>query len=128
MLNVIQIMLAAEETEERTNITPILLRFGGKFLAIFAIVAVVTILTPRMAKRVDQFREKHSKPDAPEDPRCKAVKGPYDMPEPLKKKQSPAEQRQHAEQPHRRKHPRPADAPKPYRPKHVKRSKPKNDR
>lgn len=74
-------MMLAEQTEEQINITPILLRFTGKFFIIFAAVAVIAVLTPRMAKKIDQFREKHSKPAPPEDPRCKAVRGPYDMPE-----------------------------------------------
>lgn len=76
-------MLFAEE--ETVNITPILLRFGAKFLLIFAVVAVIAVLTPRMAKAVDAFRAKHEKPAPPEDPRCKAVRGPYDMPEPPEK-------------------------------------------
>ncbi|MBQ8922378.1 MAG: hypothetical protein IJ060_09505 [Oscillospiraceae bacterium] len=105
-------MLAEAEPEERTNITPVLLKFGGKFLAIFAIVALVTVLTPRIAKWVDDFREKHRRPEAPEDPRCKAVKGPYDMPEPVKKR--PAQQRK----PRRRPDDREGGA---YRPKHAKR-------
>ena len=67
---------------DTVNITPTLLRFGLKFFVIFAVVAVVAVLTPRMAKAIDSFRAKHEKPAAPEDPRCKAVRGPYDMPEP----------------------------------------------
>ena len=101
----------AAETEERTNITPYLLQFGAKFLAIFAIVAVVTVLTPRIAKWVDRMRERHQKDMPPEDPRCKAVKGPYDMPEPLPKKQE--EQAPETE-------PETEDAPPAYRPKHAK--------
>lgn len=73
---------AAETSEDMVNVTPVLMKFIGKFFVIFAVVAIIAILTPRMAKRVDAFREKHSKPAAPEDPRCKAVRGPYDMPEP----------------------------------------------
>lgn len=76
------IAAAAETSEDMVNVTPILMKFIGKFFVIFAVVAIIAILTPRMAKRVDAFREKHSKPAAPEDPRCKAVRGPYDMPEP----------------------------------------------
>lgn len=73
---------AAETSEDMVNVTPVLMKFIGKFFVIFAVVAIIAILTPRMAKHVDAFREKHSKPAAPEDPRCKAVRGPYDMPEP----------------------------------------------
>ena len=76
------IAAAAENTEDMVNVTPVLMKFIGKFFVIFAVVAVIAILTPRMAKQVDAFREKHSKPAPPEDPRCKAVRGPYDMPEP----------------------------------------------
>ena len=94
------LLLAAEE--ERVNITPVLLRFIGKFFLIFAAVAVIALLTPWLAKKIDAFREKHAKPAAPEDPRCKAVRGPYDMPEP-KKTASP--QKKEPEK-------------KPYQPKH----------
>ena len=41
-------------------------------------IAVVAILTPRMAKKVDEIRAKQSA--GQEDPRCKAVRGPYDLP------------------------------------------------
>jgi hypothetical protein len=75
------IALLAEDGD-MVNITPTLLRFGLKFLLIFAVVAVVAVLTPRMARAIDSLRAKHEKPAAPEDPRCKAVRGPYDMPEP----------------------------------------------
>ena len=75
----------AEDTEERINITPVLLRFTGKFFLIFAAVAVIALLTPWLAKKIDAFREAHAKPAVPEDPRCKAVRGPYDMPEPKQK-------------------------------------------
>ena len=91
------LLLAAEE--ERVNITPVLLRFTGKFFLIFAAVAVIALLTPWLAKKIDAFRERHIKPAAPEDPRCKNVRGPYDMPE--QKKPGP-------EQPPE----------KPYQPKH----------
>ncbi|HBI85384.1 MAG TPA: hypothetical protein DDX71_03720 [Ruminococcus sp.] len=81
------LLLAAEE--EQVNITPVLLKFLGKFFLIFAAVAVIAVLTPWMAKKVDAFREKHHKEEPPEDPRCRQVRGPYDMPEPPEKK--PAE-------------------------------------
>ena len=110
------LLAAAEETEERTNITPVLMRFGLKFLAIFAIVAVVTVLTPHMAKRVDAFREKHQKPAQPEDPRCKAVKGPYDMPGPVQKETA----EKPAGHPRRKRRPPQEDAVPKYRPKHAK--------
>ena len=72
------LLYAAEEEEEKVNITPVLLKFIGKFFLIFAVIAVVAILTPRMAKKVDEIRAKQSA--GPEDPRCKAVRGPYDLP------------------------------------------------
>lgn len=74
------LLLTAEE--DMVNVTPVLLKFIGKFFIIFAVVAVITLLTPKMAKWIDDFRAKHEKPAPPEDPRCKAVRGPYDMPEP----------------------------------------------
>ena len=73
-----------------------------RFFLIFAAVAVIALLTPWLAKKIDAFREKHAKPAAPEDPRCKAVRGPYDLPEP-KKAASP--QKKEPEK-------------KPYQPKH----------
>lgn len=84
------LMLMAEEAEDYVNLTPVLMRFIGKFFVIFAIVAVIAILTPRMAKFIDDFRAAHEKPASEEDPRCKAVRGPYDMPESESKKDSEA--------------------------------------
>ena len=89
-MNLIPLLPAAEE--ETVNITPVLLRFGLKFLLIFAAVAVIALLTPRMAKALDAWRAKHEKPAAPEDPRCKAVRGPYDMPEPPEQNADPGEE------------------------------------
>lgn len=74
-------MLFAME-EEMVNVTPVLMKFIGKFFVIFAVVAVIAILMPRIAKRIDAYRAAHEKPKAPEDPRMKQVRGPYDMPEP----------------------------------------------
>ena len=82
MNRLMPLLMLAAETEEKINITPVLLRFIGKFFLIFAAVAVIAVLTPRLAKKIDDFRAAHAKPEAPEDPRCKAVRGPYDMPEP----------------------------------------------
>lgn len=85
---ILPLLCFAEDTEERVNMTPVLLRFTGKFFLIFAAVAVIALLTPWLAKKVDAFRAAHEKPAAPEDPRCKAVRGPYDMPEPIEKDES----------------------------------------
>ena len=82
MNRIMPLLMFAEETEEKVNITPILLKFTGKFFLLFAAVAVIALLTPWLAKKVDAFREAHAKPAAPEDPRCKQVRGPYDLPEP----------------------------------------------
>ena len=82
-------MLLAFLDEERVNITPVLLRFTGKFFLLFAAVAVVAILTPWFAKQVDAFREKHGGTPEPKDPRCEIVKGPYDLPEPKQKSETP---------------------------------------
>lgn len=78
-LNVLNILLtaAAEETEY-VNITPTLLRFAAKFFIVFAVIAVVGILTPAMAKKVDAMRAKHAKRQILDDPRCAAVKSIYD--------------------------------------------------
>ena len=75
------------DAEEKVNITPVLLKFIGKFFLIFAAVAVIALLTPWLAKKIDAFRDAHAKPAVPEDPRCKAVRGPYDMPEPKEPEQ-----------------------------------------
>lgn len=92
-----KLLLLFAEAEEQVNITPVLLRFLGKFFLIFAAVAVIAVLTPWMAKQIDRLRERAAKPELPEDPRCKAVRGPYDMleekpgsePEPAKKPYQP---------------------------------------
>ncbi len=110
------LLTVTEETEDKTNITPVLLKFGAKFLVIFTIVAVVTVLTPHLAKWVDAQREKHRKPEAPEDPRCKAVKGPYDMPEPLPKQKKEPEKDGNT-----------AAERTGYRPKHAKKKRKKTD-
>ena len=81
------LMILTENNEDMVNVTPVLVKFIGKFFVIFAVVAVIAVLTPRIAKGIDAFREKHEKPAPPEDPRCKALRGPYDMPEP--KEQNP---------------------------------------
>lgn len=96
MNRITPLLLLAAETEEKVNITPVLLKFIGKFFLIFAAVAVIAVLTPWLAKKVDAFREAHAKPAVPEDPRCKAVRGPYDMPEP---KESEPEQEPDSDQP-----------------------------
>ena len=83
-MNSLFLLLEAEAEPEMVNVTPVLLRFAGKFFLIFAAVAIIAVLTPWLAKKVDEFRENHRKEEPPEDPRCKAVRGPYDMPEPKK--------------------------------------------
>ena len=85
------LMLLSENNAEMVNVTPVLIRFIGKFFVIFAVVAVIAVLTPWLAKKIDGFRTKHEKPALPEDPRCKQVRGPYDMPEPKEKQESLSE-------------------------------------
>ena len=109
MCSVMQLVMLAEETEERVNITPVLLRFLGKFFLIFAAVAVIAILTPRLAKWVDDLRARGMKDAPPEDPRCKQVRGPYDMPEPKEQPDVPDEQDDVQGEP---------DGKPPYQPKH----------
>ena len=110
MSAMMQLVMLAEETEERVNITPVLLRFLGKFFLIFAAVAVIAILTPRLAKWVDDLRARGMKDVPPEDPRCKQVRGPYDMPEPPEKPDdAPDEPDDMQEEP---------DGKPPYQPKH----------
>ena len=76
------LMLLSENNADMVNVTPVLMQFIGKFFVIFAVVAVIAVLTPWLAKKIDGFRAKHEKPAPPEDPRCRQVRGPYDMPEP----------------------------------------------
>ena len=113
MCSVMQLVMLAEETEERVNITPVLLRFLGKFFLIFAAVAVIAILTPRLAKWVDDLRARGMKDAPPEDPRCKQVRGPYDMPEPKEQPDVPDEQDDVQEEPDDV-----PDGKPPYQPKH----------
>lgn len=68
--------------DEMVNVTPALLRFLGKFFAVFGIVAVIGLLTPALAKKIDALRAARKKEDAPEDPRMKAVRGIYDAQDP----------------------------------------------
>lgn len=113
MCSMMQLVMLAEETEERVNITPVLLRFLGKFFLIFAAVAVIAILTPRLAKWVDDLRARGMKDAPPEDPRCKQVRGPYDMPEPKEQPDAPDEQDDVQEEPDDVQ-----DGKPPYQPKH----------
>ena len=74
-------LLLAEEEAEYVNVTPTLLRFAAKFFIVFAVIAVVGILTPWMAKKVDAMREKHAdrvKQITGDDPRADAVRSIYD--------------------------------------------------
>ena len=85
------LILLAESNDDMVNVTPVLMKFIGKFFVIFAVVAVIAVLTPRIAKGIDRLRAKYEKPAPPEDPRCKQVRGPYDMPEQKENDASPAE-------------------------------------
>lgn len=64
--------------DEMVNITPTMLRFLGKFFAVFGIVAVIGLLTPAIARKVDALRAAKGGKKTPEDPRMKAVRGIYD--------------------------------------------------
>lgn len=80
---------AEEAAENMVNVTPVLLRFVGKFFAVFAIVAVIGIVTPALAKKVDALRAKRGGAVREEDPRMKDVKGIYDAQEPTEKSGQP---------------------------------------
>ena len=110
MCSVMQLVMLAEETEERVNITPVLLRFLGKFFLIFAAVAVIALVTPRLAKWVDDLRARGMKDAPPEDPRCKQVRGPYDMPEPKEQPDAPDDVQEEPDDV--------SDGKPPYQPKH----------
>ena len=79
-MNMLSTVCIAFAEEEMKNITPTLLRFLGKFAVIFAVIAVLAVLTPKMASKVDAFREKHQK-STEKDPRYTQVRGIYDMPQ-----------------------------------------------
>ncbi len=84
-MNIVPLFLTCllETEEEMVNITPTLIRFCVKFLLIFGVIALVTVLTPWLAKKVDAILAKLPKKEtSPEDPRCKAVKGIYDAQQP----------------------------------------------
>ena len=71
-------------TVETPDFITVLLKYGIVFLLIFAIVFLLAVLTPWMAKKVDAILlrfGKGNKESTPEDPRCKQVRGIYDMPE-----------------------------------------------
>ena len=74
------LLMLAEEEAEYVNITPTLLKFAAKFFIVFAVIAIVGILTPWMAKKVDAMRAKHADrlKQYEGDPREKAVRGIYD--------------------------------------------------
>lgn len=82
------ILWLAEETapEGMTNVTPQLVNFLVRFLIVFGLIAVVGVLTPRIAAWIDAIREKHSKPKPPQDPREKQVRGIYDAQESVRER------------------------------------------
>ena len=81
-MNLQYALLLAEEEAEYVNVTPTLIRFLAKFFIVFAVIAVIGILTPWMAKKVDAMREKHAdriRKTAGDDPRFQEVRGIYDL-------------------------------------------------
>ncbi len=69
-------------TAENTDFMTVLLKYGFTFLLIFAIIFLLAVLTPWMAKKADAILLRFRKKDPmSEDPRCKQVRGIYDMPE-----------------------------------------------
>ena len=72
--------------EDYVNVTPTLLKFTAKFFVVFAVIALVGVLTPWMAKKVDAMREKSAARTKKytEDPRAKEVRSIYDIAPPEK--------------------------------------------
>lgn len=67
--------------ETNRDFMTVLLKYGLLFFLIFAIVFLLAVLTPWMAKQVDKIIARiKSKPQPEEDPRCAQVRGIYDMP------------------------------------------------
>lgn len=67
--------------ETNRDFMTVLLKYGLLFFLIFAIVFLLAVLTPWMAKQVDKIIARiKSKPQPAEDPRCAQVRGIYDMP------------------------------------------------
>lgn len=90
-MNLQCLLLLWQEETEYVNVTPTLLRFVTKFFIVFAVIAIVGILTPWMAKKVDAMREKHAartKDLTGDDPRSKAVRSIYDL-DPPKDEEAP---------------------------------------
>lgn len=83
------LLLLAEE--EYVNVTPTLLKFTAKFFIVFAVIAIVGVLTPWMAKKVDAMREKSAARTKKytEDPRAKEVRSIYDIAPPEKPTEEP---------------------------------------
>lgn len=63
-----------------TDFILVILKFGGAMLGIMAIITVITVITPYLAKIVDKRLEKHK--DEPNPERVSedepTVRGPYD--------------------------------------------------
>lgn len=78
----------ADHAEGMTDITPMLI-FIGKFFVAFGLIALMAVLTPKIAAKVDKIRENH-KQKHPDDPNCSRVRGIYDLP-PMPKTQPEAD-------------------------------------
>lgn len=72
-------LFAEENTEDMKNVTPDVLLFLGKFVVVFGLIALIAVLTPKIAAWVDKTREK-TKEINPVDPRLMQVRSPYDLP------------------------------------------------
>ncbi len=62
-----------------TDVAPTLLPFLWRFLIVFGLIAVIAVLTPKMAAKVDAIRAKN-KEKHPDDENLQKVRGIYDMP------------------------------------------------
>lgn len=77
-MNLLLLLLDAR-TEGMTDVTPDVLKFLGKFVVIFGLIALMAVLTPKIAAKVDEIRAK-TKEAHPDDVNCQKVRGIYDMP------------------------------------------------
>ncbi len=70
---------------ENADFLTVILKYGVILMLIMAIIFVLAVLTPWMAKQVDKViarvKKKENPAQAEVDPRCAQVKSIYDMPE-----------------------------------------------
>lgn len=90
-MNALLFLLDAQ-TEGMTDVTPDVLTFLGKFIVIFGLIALIAVLTPKIAAKVDAIRAK-TREAHPDDPNCQKVRGIYDMPSTPQEADAPTDEK-----------------------------------